>query len=67
VGGRTTEPHGTPGIWEHYFAKLEKENRRSIEAELEGTTSETWPSPRPEPGNFPLSFFKILQFIVIVV
>jgi hypothetical protein len=30
-------------------------------------TSETWPPPRPKPSNFPPSFFKILQFIVVVV
>jgi hypothetical protein len=57
----------TPRAWEHYFAKQEEANRRARAAELGGTTSETWPPPRPEPSNFPLSFFKILQFILIVV
>jgi hypothetical protein len=42
-------------------------NRHAREVELGGMTSETWPPPCPERGNFPPSIFKILQFIVIVV
>jgi hypothetical protein len=47
----------TPGTWEHYLAKQEEANRRAREADLGGTTSETWPPPCEEPGIFPLSFF----------
>jgi hypothetical protein len=53
----------TSGTWEHYQVKQEEVNRRTREVDLGGTTSETWPPP----GNFSLSFYEILQFIVIVV
>jgi hypothetical protein len=33
----------TSGTWEHYFVKQEEANRRAREADLGGTTSETWP------------------------
>jgi hypothetical protein len=47
----------TPGTWEHYKARQEEADRRAREADLRGTTSETWPPPRSPPGNFPSSFF----------
>jgi hypothetical protein len=47
----------TPETWEHYKAKQEEANRHAREADIGGTTSETWPLPRSPPGNFPLSFF----------
>jgi hypothetical protein len=33
----------TPETWEHYKAKQEEANRCAREADIEGTTSETWP------------------------
>jgi hypothetical protein len=56
-----------PRSWEYHFAKQEEVNKHAREVELGGMTSETWPPPCPERGNFPPSIFKILQFIVIVV
>jgi hypothetical protein len=47
----------TPRTWEHYKAKQEEANRYAREADLGGTTSETWPPSRSPPGNFPSSFF----------
>jgi hypothetical protein len=47
----------TPGTCGHYKAKQEEANIRAREADLGGTTSETWPPPRPPPGNFPSSCF----------
>jgi hypothetical protein len=41
----------TPGTWEHYKARQEEADRRAREADLRGTTSETWPPPRSPPGN----------------
>jgi hypothetical protein len=35
----------TPGTWEHYIAKQEEANRCAREANVGGTTSETWPLP----------------------
>jgi hypothetical protein len=35
----------TPGTWEHYKAKQKEVNRRAREADLGGTTFETWPPP----------------------
>jgi hypothetical protein len=48
----------TPSTWEHYFAKQKEVNRCAREANLGGTTFETWPPPRLPRGNFPLSFFQ---------
>jgi hypothetical protein len=50
----------TLGTWEHYFVKREEANRHARATELVGTTSETWPPPREEPGIFSPSFFEIL-------
>ena len=38
---------GDPKTWEYHIAKAEENKRR---AAREGTTSETWPPPRPEEG-----------------
>jgi hypothetical protein len=35
----------TPGTWEYYKAKQEEANRRAREADLGGTTFETWSPP----------------------
>jgi hypothetical protein len=48
--------HETPDTWEYYFIKQEEMNRRTREADLGGTTSETWPPPRSLPSNFLSSF-----------
>jgi hypothetical protein len=56
-----------PGTYEYYFAKQEEVNICARVAVFGGTTSETWLPPRRELGNFPPSFFEIVQFIVIVV
>jgi 5'-deoxynucleotidase YfbR-like HD superfamily hydrolase len=50
----------TPDAWEHYFAKQEEVNRRVREADLEGTTSKTWPPPQSSPSNFRSLFFRNL-------
>jgi hypothetical protein len=46
-----------PGTWEYFFAKQEEANIRAREADLGGTTSETWPPPLSLPSNFSSSFF----------
>jgi hypothetical protein len=48
-----------PKIWEYHIAKAEENNKPAREAEREETTSETWPLPRPEEGNFYSSLCKI--------
>jgi hypothetical protein len=47
----------TPGTWEYYKAKQEEVNRRAREADLGGTTFETWSPPRLPPGNLHSSCF----------
>jgi hypothetical protein len=37
-----------PRTWVYHIAKAEENKRCAIEAEHEGTTSETWPPPRPK-------------------
>jgi hypothetical protein len=51
----------TPGTWEHYIAKQEEVSRCAREADVGGTTSETWPLPRSPPGIFPPSLFRNLR------
>jgi Holliday junction resolvase-like predicted endonuclease len=50
--------HKTTGTWEHYNARHEEANRHAREADVVGTTSETWPPSRSPPGIFPPSFFQ---------
>jgi hypothetical protein len=47
-----------PKTWEYHIAKAEENNQRRRVAESVGTTSETWPLPRTEEGNFPHSLHK---------
>jgi hypothetical protein len=47
----------TPWTWEHYKAQCDEANRRAREADIGGTTSETWPPPQSLPGNFPFVVF----------
>jgi hypothetical protein len=51
------------------MAKVEENSTRRGAAEREGTTSETWPPPQSEEGNFPSSlckFDKLLQCLLRV-
>jgi hypothetical protein len=47
-------------IWEYHIAKAEENKRRAREAEHEGTTSETWPPPRPEESTFYPRFVNLI-------
>jgi hypothetical protein len=47
-----------PRTWEYHIAKAKENNRRRKAAKREGTTSETWPAPRPEEGNLSPSLHK---------
>jgi hypothetical protein len=47
----------TPDIWEYYKARQDEADRRAREADVGGTTSETWPPPRSSPGNFSSCYF----------
>jgi hypothetical protein len=48
----------TPYTWEYHISKAKENNQRRWVAERDGTTSETWPPPRLEEGNFSPSVCK---------
>jgi hypothetical protein len=50
----------TLGTWEHYNDRQEEVDRHAREADIGGTTSETWPLPSLPLGNFTLFYFQNL-------
>jgi hypothetical protein len=44
--------HDDLKTWEYNIAKAKEKNIRASAAEREGMTSETWPAPQPEEGDF---------------
>jgi hypothetical protein len=57
----------TSGTQEHQKVVQEEVNRCAREADVGGTTSETWPLPRSPSGISLRLSTEILQFIAIVV